>query len=218
MWYHVPSSAFAPEPVPLTSELCLALAQSATWNTRHQPPKSWRRVLTMVPYMTRRSGLISTPSMAALGVASWLASLAAIHASRSALPASDSESRTPGTFGVAEGLYTAAEVGATHGRERLYILAHHSGRGTWSISGRQRRAAPSIARILGECEPDWCVFENVGGHLRLGYFDVVRPDLERLGYRIRRWGARRPTGRHRTLRMRNHPPGGQPPRGSCIRG
>lgn len=60
----------------------------------------------------------------------------------------------------------------------------------FSVAGKRlgtadpRHLWPSIARIIAECEPDWCFFENVGGHLRLGYFDVVRPDLERLGYRV----------------------------------
>ena len=47
-----------------------------------------------------------------------------------------------------------------------------------------RHLWPSISRIIAECEPDWCFFENVASHLRLGYWDVVRPDLERLGYRV----------------------------------
>lgn len=60
----------------------------------------------------------------------------------------------------------------------------------FSVAGKRlgvndpRHLWPSIARIIAECEPDWCFFENVGGHLRLGYWDVVRPDLERLGYRV----------------------------------
>lgn len=60
----------------------------------------------------------------------------------------------------------------------------------FSVAGKRlgtadpRHLWPSIARIIAECEPGWCFFENVGGHLRLGYFDVVRPDLERLGYRV----------------------------------
>ena len=60
----------------------------------------------------------------------------------------------------------------------------------FSVAGKRlgtadpRHLWPSISRILSECEPDWCLFENVAGHLRLGYWDVVRPDLERLGYRV----------------------------------
>ena len=60
----------------------------------------------------------------------------------------------------------------------------------FSVAGKRlgtadpRHLWPSISRIIAECEPAWCFFENVGGHLRLGYWDVVRPDLERLGYRV----------------------------------
>lgn len=60
----------------------------------------------------------------------------------------------------------------------------------FSVAGKRlgtadpRHLWPSIERIIGEIEPRWCFFENVGGHLRLGYFDVVKPSLERLGYRV----------------------------------
>lgn len=102
MWYHVPSSAFAQAPEDSTwesSELCEALSRSATWNTKSLPAKSWQRVLRTVPYMTRRSGLICTPSTAARGVESWKESLAATLASRSQLPASDSGPQIPAISG-----------------------------------------------------------------------------------------------------------------------
>lgn len=60
----------------------------------------------------------------------------------------------------------------------------------FSVAGKRlgtadpRHLWPSIERILDECRPRWCFFENVAGHLRLGYFDVVKPGLERLGYRV----------------------------------
>ena len=60
----------------------------------------------------------------------------------------------------------------------------------FSVAGRRRgfddprNLWPSIERIIGECRPAWCFFENVAGHLRLGYFDHVRPRLEALGYRV----------------------------------
>jgi DNA (cytosine-5)-methyltransferase 1 len=47
-----------------------------------------------------------------------------------------------------------------------------------------RHLWPDIYRIIRECEPTWCFFENVEGHVRLGYFDIVRPSLERLGYHV----------------------------------
>lgn len=46
-----------------------------------------------------------------------------------------------------------------------------------------RHLWPDIARIIGEVEPGLVFFENVAGHLTLG-FDAVRADLERLGYRV----------------------------------
>jgi DNA (cytosine-5)-methyltransferase 1 len=47
----------------------------------------------------------------------------------------------------------------------------------------ERHLWPDIARIVGEVEPGIVFFENVAGHLTLG-FDAVRADLERLGYRV----------------------------------
>lgn len=59
----------------------------------------------------------------------------------------------------------------------------------FSVAGKRagvndsRHLWPDIARIVNECEPEWCFFENVAGHLTLG-FDVVARDLEAMGYRI----------------------------------
>lgn len=47
----------------------------------------------------------------------------------------------------------------------------------------ERHLWPDIARVIGEVEPGIVFFENVSGHLTLG-FDAVRADLERLGYRV----------------------------------
>lgn len=47
----------------------------------------------------------------------------------------------------------------------------------------ERHLWPDIARVIGEVEPGIVFFENVAGHLTLG-FDAVRADLERLGYRV----------------------------------
>lgn len=41
-----------------------------------------------------------------------------------------------------------------------------------------------VARIVREVQPECCFFENVPGHLTLG-FDTVVLDLERLGYRVK---------------------------------
>jgi len=47
----------------------------------------------------------------------------------------------------------------------------------------ERHLWPDIARVIGEVEPGIVFFENVAGHLTLG-FDAVRADLERHGYRV----------------------------------
>lgn len=46
-----------------------------------------------------------------------------------------------------------------------------------------RHLFPHIARIIRECEPTICFFENVGAHLRLG-FREVKSELENLHYRV----------------------------------
>ena len=60
----------------------------------------------------------------------------------------------------------------------------------FSVAGRKlgdkdpRHLWPHIARIVREVEPPLCFFENVGGHLRLG-FQQVHDDLRRMGYRVK---------------------------------
>lgn len=46
-----------------------------------------------------------------------------------------------------------------------------------------RHLWPDVARIIGEVQPEWCFFENVPGHLTLGFQDVAA-DLQGLGYRV----------------------------------
>lgn len=46
-----------------------------------------------------------------------------------------------------------------------------------------RHLWPCLRRIISECRPEWCFFENVRGHVSLGLRDV-RCDLEGLGYRV----------------------------------
>lgn len=46
-----------------------------------------------------------------------------------------------------------------------------------------RHLWPEVARIVEEVQPGIVFFENVGGHLSLGFDDVSR-DLYRLGYRV----------------------------------
>jgi DNA (cytosine-5)-methyltransferase 1 len=59
----------------------------------------------------------------------------------------------------------------------------------FSVAGARRGADdprhlwPHIARILGEIGPTWAFFENVAGHLSLGFAEVAE-NLSGLGYRI----------------------------------
>ena len=60
----------------------------------------------------------------------------------------------------------------------------------FSVAGRKlgekdpRHLWPEIKRLIGEIEPPICFFENVGGHLRLG-FEQVANDLSELGYKVK---------------------------------
>ena len=60
----------------------------------------------------------------------------------------------------------------------------------FSVAGRKlgnkdpRHIWPHIARIVSEIEPSLCFFENVGGHLRLG-FEEVHDDLRSMGYCVK---------------------------------
>lgn len=49
---------------------------------------------------------------------------------------------------------------------------------------RQRRPAPPLYRIVREIRPRFCFFENVPGHLRLG-FEQVHDGLSSLGYSVK---------------------------------
>lgn len=44
-----------------------------------------------------------------------------------------------------------------------------------------RHLWPEVARLIQEINPDWCIFENVFGHISLG-LDQVLSDLEGLNY------------------------------------
>ena len=60
----------------------------------------------------------------------------------------------------------------------------------FSVAGKKlgdkdpRHLWPDIKRIVSEVEPNFCFFENVGGHLRLGY-EQVDDDLRRVGYQVK---------------------------------
>jgi len=64
-----------------------ALAQSAWWRGKRSPSPLWRRRWSKVAWLRHLSGVTCEPSTLARGVASWIASLAATHVSRSVSPA-----------------------------------------------------------------------------------------------------------------------------------
>ena len=61
----------------------------------------------------------------------------------------------------------------------------------FSVAGKRlgtedpRHLWPAIERLIDTVAPLWCVFENVPNHLNLGYYDVVKPGLEGLGFRVK---------------------------------
>ena len=46
-----------------------------------------------------------------------------------------------------------------------------------------RHLWPEVERIVRDVQPEWCFFENVGAHLRLGFYEVAR-SLQDLGYTV----------------------------------
>ena len=60
----------------------------------------------------------------------------------------------------------------------------------FSVAGKQRGSEdprhlwPDVFRVVREINPPFCFFENVGGHLRLG-FEQVHDDLRSVGYRVK---------------------------------
>jgi len=59
----------------------------------------------------------------------------------------------------------------------------------FSVAGKRagvrdpRHLWPDIAKVVADVRPEWCFFENVAGHLVLG-FDTVYEELEGLGYDV----------------------------------
>jgi DNA (cytosine-5)-methyltransferase 1 len=74
-------------------------------------------------------------------------------------------------------------------RGRIHIVAAGYPCQPFSYSGQRKGADdprhlwPSVARIVREICPEWCFFENVAGHLSLG-FDHVIGELQGMGYRV----------------------------------
>lgn len=65
-----------------------------------------------------------------------------------------------------------------------------------------RHLWPDIVRILRDCEPAWCFFENVSGHLSLGGHDVIR-ELQAMGFCVAcsLWTAEEVGAPHRRERL-----------------
>lgn len=217
-WYYVPSGSLASVPAQevLTSE-CMtlwadALAQSYSWNTKSLPAKSWQRVLRTVPWMTRRSGLTSTPSTAALGVAAWLESLGAIPASPSPSPGNGSGSTTLATSGRAssESLARSNPNGAssrtwldTFGLATTTLLDRASNAlatGSRKASSARRKSAPLTAgngssswptpHGLGNVDAQGKVGTGNGSTLLLAMWPT--PDAQQYGSTTGHNGERKP--------------------------
>jgi hypothetical protein len=104
VWINVPSTTSAFARVAQVSTLASGwlsemFAQSAVWNTRPLPSKSWLRQWKRVAWMKRLFGRTLEPSTAARGVALWIHSLRATRVSRSAKPAVAVDSMILGTCG-----------------------------------------------------------------------------------------------------------------------
>ncbi len=105
MWILTPSitSAFAAATGASTSasseQLASACAQSLLWRSSASPSATWQRRLKQNSWTTHLSGAICEPSLGESFTDWWTSSLAAIRASHSAPPASDSAPKTQDTSG-----------------------------------------------------------------------------------------------------------------------
>lgn len=74
-------------------------------------------------------------------------------------------------------------------RGRIHIVTAGYPCQPFSLAGHRkgeddpRHLWPDVARIVAESAPEWCFFENVPGHLSLGFRDVAA-DLQGMGYRV----------------------------------
>jgi hypothetical protein len=105
VWIHVPSNVSACAPVERDSIsasdwLFPTLEQSAGWNGKLMPSRSWYAACRKVRWMTRLCGQISEPSTASRGVEQWIASLRDTRASHSPMRVSDLAKTIRDTFGL----------------------------------------------------------------------------------------------------------------------
>ena len=103
-WLYLPPplSAFAPAPVDSISASdwrIPLLAQSVTSNGKHSRSSTWLQRWKRTYWMRRLFGMISKPSTAARGVASWIGSLAESRANPTVSPARNGALPTNGTSG-----------------------------------------------------------------------------------------------------------------------
>lgn len=74
-------------------------------------------------------------------------------------------------------------------RGRVHLISAGYPCQPFSLAGHRRgeddprHLWPSVARIVREVGPEWCFFENVIGHLSLGFRDVAG-ELQGMGYRV----------------------------------
>jgi len=73
--------------------------------------------------------------------------------------------------------------GKIHGITGGYPCQPFSEAGLRKGENDERHLWPFIKRIVKKSRPIWCFFENVEGHLSLG-FDSVQKDLRQLGYQV----------------------------------
>lgn len=106
MWLYVPNTAtssacalVAPASISESSWQCHALARSVSWRGKLSPSRTWSQRCSKVSWLKLLFGAMSPPSTADRGVALWMDSLAASHASLTASPASGSPRTTSATSG-----------------------------------------------------------------------------------------------------------------------
>lgn len=96
-WLYVPGVEGLNSDSPSPSEMPTGL--SVTLSAKPMQQQSWRRGLKTKPWMRLLSGMTSRPSTLARGVESWILSLAATRASRSARLASERARKILATYG-----------------------------------------------------------------------------------------------------------------------
>ena len=127
-WLYLPPPLSASAPAPADSISASdwripLLARSVTSNGKHSRPSTWLRRWKRTYWMRRLFGMISKPSTAAPGVASWIGSLAESHANLTASPARNGARPTSGISGrMPDGL--SANVSPAQSSWRTFQASH----------------------------------------------------------------------------------------------